>query len=145
MPYQQLVYVSRSTIPLMSPLDVADILEQSARNNALYRTTGALTYCGDRFLQLIEGPPASLGGLMPALRADPRHSDIDVLGHVTVRERLFPEWTMIFPMFTPGTAAELATALEAGRRHMTFYRDLMLRMTREQATTLRGRRGSQRP
>ncbi|CAN5422805.1 hypothetical protein BH10PSE1_BH10PSE1_08200 [soil metagenome] len=145
MSFQQLVYISRSTVPLVSPLDVADILEQSVRNNSLYRTTGALTYCGDRFVQLVEGPAASLDGLMPVLEADGRHRDIDVLGRVTVIERAFPEWAMAFPLFTPETAAELANALEAGRRHLPFYRDLLLRMAHEQATTLRDRPGSQRP
>ena len=90
MSLEQLVYISRSTLPLTSPLDVADILEQSTRNNVRHGITGAFAYTDDRFLQLLEGPAPALDMLMEILRGDPRHSDIDILGREAVRETHLP-------------------------------------------------------
>jgi hypothetical protein len=115
---------------------MVEILDQATRNNALFRLTGALAYCDGCFVQLLEGPAASLDGLMPILETDRRHYDIDILDRVTVRERAFPEWAMLFAAFTPESAPDLAVALMQRRRHMPFYRDLLQRMAREQAKRL---------
>ena len=131
MPLQQLVYISRSNISLASPLDVADILEVSSRNNGSYRITGALTYCGDHSIQLLEGPPESLDWLIERLRYDPRHRDLDILDRFTIRERAFPQWSMLFPTLTPVTLTMMAKLIADGRRHAPAYRHVLLTMTRE--------------
>ena len=117
MSLEQIVYVSRSTIALASPLDVADILDVSSRNNAEYRITGALTYCGDSFVQILEGPTEAMDWLMERLHNDPRHRDLDVLDRISIRERAFPEWSMLFPTLTPVTQKAMATLISNGRRH----------------------------
>jgi len=134
----QLVYLSLSNIPLLSPLDVADILEVSAQNNAQNRLTGALTYSGNRFVQLLEGPQPALDQLLDQLRRDVRHRDMEILGRVRIRERAFPEWSMLFPRFTPATAKALAALIADGRRQAPAYRDLLQKMTREQTRSLGG-------
>ncbi|MFC5343600.1 BLUF domain-containing protein [Brevundimonas staleyi] len=131
MSLEQLVYISRSNIPLASPLDVADILEVSSRNNGAYRVTGALTYSGDRFIQLLEGPPDALDWLVDRLRHDPRHRDFDILDRMTIRERAFPEWSMLFPTLTPVSETMMAKLLADGRRHAPAYRHVLLTMARE--------------
>lgn len=136
MSFQQLVYISRAAMPLDCPLDLTEILEQAVRNNPRLQITGALAYSSGWFVQVLEGPATSLDMLLPVLEADPRHCGVDILDRVTVRERAFPEWAMLFPVFTPGTAAELTQALAQGRRHMPFYRDLLSRMAREQTISL---------
>lgn len=135
---EQLVYISVSTIPLDSPLAVTDILEVSARNNALNRITGALAYSGDRFVQLLEGPTDALDWLMDRLGHDPRHRRIELIGRLEIRERAFPEWSMLFPRFTPDTAAALADLIAGGRRQLPAYRDVLLKMAREQTRSLGG-------
>jgi len=138
MPFEQLVYISRSNIALDSPFDVADILEVSSRNNGAYRITGALTYCGDRFVQLLEGPPDALDWLVDRLRHDPRHREFDILDRVVVRDRAFPEWSMLFPSLTPETQTAIEKLLADGRRHAPAYRDVLSRMTREMRRTMSG-------
>ena len=131
MSLEQLVYISRSKIALESPLDVADILEVSSRNNGAYRITGALTYCDDRFVQLLEGPSEALDWLVERLRYDPRHTDFDILGRVSIRERAFPEWSMLFPTLTPVSETMMAKLIADGRRHAPAYRHVLLTMSRE--------------
>lgn len=138
MSLEQLVYVSRSNITLESPFDVADILEVSSRNNGQYRVTGALTYSGDRFIQLLEGRTDALDWLVDRLRYDPRHREMDILDRIDIRERAFPEWSMLFPSQSPGHVAAMARLIADGRRHAPAYRDELLKMTREMRRMLSG-------
>lgn len=131
MSLEQLVYLSRSNIPLTSLLDVADILDVSSRNNGLFRITGTLTYCDDRFVQLLEGPADALDWLVDRLRHDPRHRDLDILGRTAIRERAFPEWSMLFPTLTPVTGRLMARLIADRRRHAPAYRHVLLTMSRE--------------
>lgn len=133
---EQLVYISRANAPIESPMDVADILEVSSRNNPTLQVTGVLAYCDDRFIQLLEGPSTSLDTLLERLAADDRHSDLEVLDRTPVTERAFADWAMLFPMFTPDTAARLRDALVSGRRSLAHYRDLLDHMAREQRRLL---------
>lgn len=131
MSLDQVVYISRSTIPLDTPLDVADILEVSSRNNGIHRITGALTYCDDRFVQILEGPPEALDWLVDRLRYDPRHTEFEILGRVAIRERAFPEWSMLFPTLTPTSQSMMARLIADGRRHAPAYRSVLLTMAHE--------------
>lgn len=144
MSFQQIAYISRSTVPLGYPLDVTDILDQATRNNTIFRITGALAYTDGCFVQVLEGPAASLDGLLPVLATDTRHCDMEILGRIAVHDRTFPAWAMLFPLFTPETASDLSGALAKKRRHMPFYRDLLSRMVREQAARLSDQAGLQR-
>jgi hypothetical protein len=134
--FDQLIYTSQAILPVVSPLDVLDILDQAARQNPDRRITGVLTYVDDRFVQMIEGPADALDDLMAVIRKDPRHTGIDVLDRRTASTRAFPDWAMLFPMFTPETALELACLLEEGRRAGPKYLDLLIRMGREQTQVL---------
>jgi len=136
MSIEQLVYISRSSQPLSSPLDVADILEQASRNNPLLNLTGVLTWSGDTFVQLLEGPSDALDVMMAKLLFDPRHSDIDILAREPVSERTFPEWSLVFAMFTPRTGVDLTKLLQQERRALPAWRKVLQKMAKEQARTL---------
>jgi len=136
MSIEQLVYISRSSQPLTSPLDVADILEQASRNNPFLALTGVLTWSGDTFVQLLEGPSDALDVIMAKLLFDPRHSDIDILAREPVSERTFPEWSLVFAMFTPRTGADLTKLLQQERRALPAWRKVLQKMAKEQARTL---------
>lgn len=138
MALDQLIYISRSSVPLTSPLDVADILEVSSRNNGRFRITGALTYSGDRFVQVLEGAPAALDWLVERLRYDPRHIDFDLLDRMPITARDFPEWSMVFPSMTPDSQAALAGLLSRNRRHAPAYREVLLKMVAELRRSLSG-------
>jgi len=136
MSIEQLVYISRSSQPLTSPLDVADILEQASRNNPFLDLTGVLTWSGDTFVQLLEGPSEALDVIMARLLFDPRHSDIDILARELVFERTFPEWSLVFAMFTPRTGVDLTKLLQQERRALPAWRKVLQKMAKEQARTL---------
>jgi len=131
MSLEQLIYISRSNIVLTSSLEVAEIMDVSSRNNARYGITGALTYSENRFIQILEGPTDALDWLMDRLSYDPRHRDLDVLDRLEIRERAFPEWSMLFPTLTPVTRAMMAKLIVDRRRHAPAYRHALLTMGRE--------------
>jgi len=89
---RRIVYVS--TASGLSAADVAHILESAQRNNAEREITGFLLYNGRNFLQLIEGPKASLMSLMGTLARDPRHSGMLTMVDEPIEERSCPSWSM---------------------------------------------------
>ncbi|MDG5748080.1 BLUF domain-containing protein [Qipengyuania sp. XHP0207] len=90
---QQLLYRSIAADGLGSDA-VFEIVETSARNNPAREVTGFLVRSGDVFLQLVEGPTASLDELLAVLAHDPRHHSIEVLVREEINQRSFPRWRM---------------------------------------------------
>jgi hypothetical protein len=90
---RQFVYISTATADL-SQVDIADILEASARNNPEREITGFLVFNGRNFLQLVEGPEASLLALMADINRDPRHSGVVRLEDNPITDRACKNWTM---------------------------------------------------
>ena len=74
---------------------VDEIIATSRRNNKRHDITGMLVFGEGIFFQWLEGPRASIMGLMERLRSGTRHSQIIVLSEIEESsERLFPEWDM---------------------------------------------------
>lgn len=90
-----LVYRSRALVAPISP-ECEAILASSLRNNARTGITGFLHAEPGIFVQYIEGPERFLWALYDTLLADPRHTEVTLLGTAPIRERLFPEWRMGF-------------------------------------------------
>ncbi|NJC42698.1 hypothetical protein GGQ87_002993 [Brevundimonas alba] len=90
---ERLVYRSRALWPDPETA-MDDILRDSLWNNARGRITGALGFSGRTYVQLLEGPTASLDDLLAKLAADPRHTDLTILVRAPVSGRLVPGWTM---------------------------------------------------
>lgn len=74
---------------------LAGILSAARRNNPKWEITGALVCRHDVYLQLIEGPSASIEALYSRILQDDRHTDIRVLLEEDMGERLFPAWSML--------------------------------------------------
>lgn len=74
---------------------LAGILSAARRNNPLWDITGALICRHDVYLQLIEGPSASIEALYARILNDDRHTDIRLLLEEDMGERLFPAWSML--------------------------------------------------
>lgn len=90
---ERLVYFSRALTP--DPAQALDsILAASIWNNARQRITGALGFSGLTYVQMLEGPTASLDALLNQLLADPRHTELTILSRVHTDLRLVPGWTM---------------------------------------------------
>ena len=90
---KQLIYRSR---PFgFDSAMLAGILLSARRNNPRDQITGALICRHDLYLQLIEGPPASIDALYARISADDRHLDVRLLLVQEVATRMFPQWAML--------------------------------------------------
>ena len=93
MSINQLVYVSQATRK-MSRTDLAAIQDTAKNNNAPLDVTGSLFYNGGWFLQVLEGPVATLDKLYQKIELDPRHKNSRVLYNEPASFRTFPRWNM---------------------------------------------------
>lgn len=89
----QLIHVS-DIMPGVGPDDFRDIFEASRRNNAALEITGVLCICGDRFIQVLEGPAEPVHAVLARLRTDRRHSGLLVILEAPIREREFSRWSL---------------------------------------------------
>lgn len=93
MSLNQLVYVSQATRK-MSAEDLRAIQATARSNNELIDVTGSLFYNGGWFLQVLEGPAATLSRLYEKIELDPRHKNSRVLYNEPATFRTFPRWNM---------------------------------------------------
>ncbi|UVW27689.1 BLUF domain-containing protein [Massilia sp. H6] len=93
MSINQLVYVSQATRK-MSPDDLRAIHATARTNNERIDVTGSLFYNGGWFLQVLEGPAATLASLYKKIELDPRHKNSRVLYNEPASFRTFPRWNM---------------------------------------------------
>jgi hypothetical protein len=93
MSINQLVYVSQASRK-MSAEDLRAIHAAARENNAVTEVTGSLFYNGGWFLQVLEGPAATLSALYSKIERDPRHKNSRVLYNEPARFRTFPRWNM---------------------------------------------------
>jgi hypothetical protein len=98
-PLIRVVYQSTSLISRMEGAfraELASILESCARRNPALGVTGALIYERGRWVQLLEGPPASVDALLDAIEVDIRHGMFQILWRTPAETRLFEQWSMAF-------------------------------------------------
>lgn len=89
-----LVYCSRAA-PQVDAAAVDQIIATSQRNNPRLGVTGMLVIGEGIFFQWLEGPRASVMGVMERIRSDKRHGQIVMLSEIEASsERMFPEWDM---------------------------------------------------
>jgi hypothetical protein len=89
----RLLYASRSTAPVTGAL-VDAILTRSRSYNAEHGITGILCYCGETFMQVLEGGRNPVNALYGQIVRDPRHRDVVLLSYDEITERRFAGWTM---------------------------------------------------
>lgn len=136
----RLCYVSRAAFKpyTVNGMDqqVAGILSQSRINNQRRNLVGALYYANGVFFQCLEGEESAIDQLMAQLLLDSRHTDLQVLSRLPIRERAFQDWEMKYAMldreirqflreqqlpkfdpykFTPAMTAELVKVLLAAQ------------------------------
>jgi hypothetical protein len=93
MSINQLVYVSQA-VRKMSVDDLHAIQGSAKTNNQPLDVTGSLFYNGGWFLQVLEGPAATLDKLYKKIELDPRHKNSRVLYNEPATFRTFPRWSM---------------------------------------------------
>lgn len=90
-----LIYCSTATHE-MSEAELLELLQVAREQNPQLRLTGMLLYGGGVFLQVLEGPAASVDMLYKKLERDPRHHSLFLLEREPISERSFPDWSMGF-------------------------------------------------
>ena len=90
---RQLLYISIATCPCDED-DLAAILRRSRDNNVLYSVTGILWSDGERFIQVLEGPLASVGETYARILIDERHHSLAIIYDQLVEKRDFGSWSM---------------------------------------------------
>ena len=93
MSINQLVYISQA-VRKMSADELRVIHQSSKDNNQPIEVTGSLFYNGGWFLQVLEGPAATLSQLYNKIARDPRHKNCRVLYNEPASFRTFPRWSM---------------------------------------------------
>lgn len=92
-PLSTLVYRSRAVAPL--PFEDLQHLTRTAQaRNHREAVTGVLLHDDGRFFQWLEGPADGVERVMRSIRADPRHTDLDVLDRRPSSARRFDGWDM---------------------------------------------------
>lgn len=93
MSINQLVYISQATRK-MSSTELNEILSTAKNNNQDIDVTGSLFYNGGWFLQVLEGPLATLNALYSKIEKDPRHKNSRILYNEPAKFRTFTRWSM---------------------------------------------------
>jgi hypothetical protein len=117
MSLNQLVYVSQA-VRKMSAEDLRGIQAVARTNNEHIDVTGSLFYNGGWFLQVLEGPAATLSQLYKKIEGDPRHKNSRVLYNEPATFRTFPRWNMNMTNLEDRQAdkyAELVEVIDAAR------------------------------
>jgi hypothetical protein len=92
---RQIVYFSTAAGHQDAPT-IDGILTVSRANNARDAITGMLVAGGNRYLQVIEGPPRKIGALIDAICRDDRHVGVTVLVDRHIEAANFADWSMAF-------------------------------------------------
>jgi hypothetical protein len=90
---RQLLYISIAARPCAED-DLAAILRTSQDNNVLYSVTGILWSDGKRFMQVLEGPLASVEETYARIMLDERHNSLAIVYDHLVEKRDFGSWSM---------------------------------------------------
>jgi len=121
MSLRQLVYLSQSTRKMPKD-ELYALWKQAKTDNATIDVTGSLFYNGGWFMQVLEGPPATLAALYARIEKDPRHHDIRLLYNEPASFRTFVRWSMNMTNLEDRQAdryeelVEIIEAAKAGRK-----------------------------
>ena len=90
----RLVYASHATHTIDAEV-VSAIVKHSKIANAKVGITGVLCCCSEgTFLQVLEGGRNAVSRLYNRITADPRHTEVVLLGYEEIAERRFAGWAM---------------------------------------------------
>ena len=128
---RRLVYAS-SSVGMLGPEDLSQILRVSRVNNAAVDVTGALLYHQGNVMQVLEGPSDAVGEVYERVHGDPRHTGVLCMLDERVEERAFPDWSMGLcrPQDVPGedvrSLFDLATSgSDRAHRMLRSFRSLV--------------------
>ena len=118
--------------------DLEDIHRTARERNSANGITGLLIFNGTHFLQIVEGSPEAIDGLMERLRRDPRHSALEVRDERKIAERSFPDWSMELVKVRAGFFDAKETVSDRLPENVSEpVRDRVIRMTEAISGTVR--------
>ena len=105
----RLLYRSRITPAAAADLDfvVGQIIQRSIHNNRNDSLTGLLATIQGNFIQVLEGPEATVRRAFDRISQDHRHTDIVIISASPAEARLFGEWNMCARALAPSDKAIL--------------------------------------
>ncbi|EAU40932.1 hypothetical protein FP2506_18629 [Fulvimarina pelagi HTCC2506] len=80
--------------PTLTSDDIEAILKVARSRNADLKLSGVLLHVFGQFIQLLEGPVASIETVMNSIVRDTRHSDIHIFLKQSGSTRSFERWAM---------------------------------------------------
>jgi hypothetical protein len=106
----RLIYISRSLVGT-DPGAIDAIVDRSATRNQSQGITGVLWSDGVSFAQVLEGEHHAVVETMNRIRADLRHSEIEVVLDRAIAQRMFGRWAMVLSDTRAESTAETAFLL----------------------------------
>jgi Sensors of blue-light using FAD len=91
----RMAYLSAAARPF-GKADLRNLLKDANDRNARAHVTGMLLHKDGHFMQLLEGPEASVRTVFGRISKDPRHFGIIILLRESAEERHFPGQPMAF-------------------------------------------------
>jgi len=91
----RLLYISSAVKP-MNDDQLLVLLQECRHSNSKEGITGMLLYCGESFIQVLEGEEEDIDELFKVIKKDPRHTNVTVLEKKEISERKFANWSMGF-------------------------------------------------
>ncbi len=89
----QIVFCSKATVHVAEQ-DLLQIQRAASRHNRELGVSGVLLYGRGMFIQLLEGPRASVQATLEHIRRDLRHSRVQVIHESFAAERAYQSWSM---------------------------------------------------
>lgn len=117
-----LVYRSRASLVFRED-QIQDMLAQARRFNQKNNITGCLLYYQGEFLQYLEGEKVEVLTLYEKIEEDIRHSQVELLSHNEIFERVFENWEMAYENFL-------------GNNHQLQYLKILISAYLEDSSTM---------
>jgi Sensors of blue-light using FAD len=95
MPLIQLIYCSRIAIPAAEMAStMTHLFHAASARNKINGVTGCLAYCGEYFVQVIEGEKRAVEETFERIAKDKRHFALKLISQRDIRGQSFPDWHM---------------------------------------------------
>jgi hypothetical protein len=93
---RSILYFSNSTLVYSNGTGIDQLVHQSRTWNNSVGITGALVFTERNFVQFIEGPEGAIADLLEKIRADRRHTGMNVIQDATAQDRYFQRWSLAY-------------------------------------------------
>jgi hypothetical protein len=110
----RLIYISRDLIG-DDHGERRKIVAASAIRNEACGVTGMLWFDGVNFAQVLEGDRVAIDETMARIRADNRHTNIQIVCERQIKHRMFQRWSMALPDHGPDSASSTAFLIGIAR------------------------------